>query len=96
MQNKMDSRLNRTRTRRSLDTPPPLEIILSDRDEENRLSTLNELEELNYYLSDDEEVKKEYEILYGATDKGTLDLTHPNEENVNVSFGSSGSSNGKS
>jgi hypothetical protein len=62
-----------------------MDVIMSDRDQENRLSTLNELEELNYYLSEDEEDRKEYEILTRNNRK--LDLTHSNEENI--SFDSS-------
>ena len=58
---------------------------MSDGDQESRLSTLNEIEELDYHLSENEEDKKEYKTL---TRRRELDLSHPYEKNENVSFDS--------
>ena len=57
-----------------------LEIRLNSKSSQSRLSTLNELDELEYYLSE-EDNKKESERV-----KNNLSLTHMNEDNVNLSF----------
>ena len=41
---------------------------------ENRLSTLNEIEELNYCPTEDDEEKKKHSLLLKGSQKGALNL----------------------